>query len=174
MTDVTPAAPAARGRESRLVRWLGLLLVSLLLCCCLIAALFLIRDRLTPPTAAADLHADLTIRLAEAQQVWVDLDSLWGRLEDGTTLSCQGEQVTRLYFVAWRSVDRTTHPELSSLADRLNVGLRRLHQAADMWEEVCRSSAVEIVPDDAVAARQALTQALSEFDVVATALLETP
>lgn len=174
MSTGTPGNPAARRRGCRIRRWLGLLLVSLLVGCFLLTALLLVQDRLLPPTPAAVLRADLAIRLAEAEQVWADLDDLWGRLAGGATLSCQQEAVSRPYFVAWRTMDRVTYPPVAALADQLNGGLRRLHEAADAWEASCRSSTADLSPAQVAAVRQSLDQARLILDAVSAALTETP
>lgn len=152
----------ARPAPSGCRRWLGvgLALVGAAACCVLaIGGALFGRDRLLPPTSADQLRGALNAKIVEAEAAWQTLDDLWGRLEAGQTVACAEGALSRPYFVAWRSVDRDAYPALAELADEINLLLRELHRAADLWTEVCQGGKVEIAPETAAEARQALNAA---------------
>jgi hypothetical protein len=149
--------------------WAGLALIGAAACCALaVLGALLVRDQFLPPTPADQLRADLNARVAEADAVWGTLDDLWGRLEAGQTVACGEAAIPHPYFVAWRSVDRNAYPALAELADETNLVLRELHRAADLWTEVCQGGAVEIAPETATEARQALARAADRLTTLLT------
>lgn len=149
--------------------WAGLALIGVAACCALaVAGALLVRDQFLPSTPADQLRADLNAKIAEAHVAWETLDDLWGRLQAGQTVACGEVAVTRPYFVAWRSVDRTAYPALAELADEVNLVLRELHRAADLWTEVCQSGEVEIAPETAAEALQALERAANRLTTLLT------
>ena len=117
------------------------------------------RDRLLPPTSADQLRGELNAKISEGEAVWRGLDALWGGLEAGQTVACGDLAQPLPYFLAWRSVDRATYPALAEMVDEINLMLRELHRAADLWTDVCQGGEVEIAPETAAEARQALDRA---------------
>ena len=149
--------PARRGCR---MAWAGLALIGAVVCCGLaVGAALLVRDRLLPPTSADQLRGELNAKISEAEAIWHELDDLWGALEAGQTASCVETALALPYFLAWRSVDRATYPALAEVADEINLMLRELHRAADRWTEACQGGEVEIAPEIAAEARQALDRA---------------
>ncbi len=168
---------ASDKRRSRGRWWLRAILAApLLLLCCGGAALIglIAYDRLLPPTDEVTLQIELREKTGEAQTVWLALDDLWGRLEEGQTALCSEETVTHPYFVAWRSVDRAAHPELAALADQLNSAIRDLHRAADIWTAICQRDETLIPDVEAREARTALTRAVERLAAVNEALATLP
>jgi hypothetical protein len=169
--DGTPAEPSRR----RIWRRAGWVFVVAVVGCSAVLLAWFVRDRWLPARQYGSLYRDLEAKLTEAETVWMRLDDLWGRLEDGQMALCSEEQVARPYFLAWRKVDRDAYMELAILADDLNAAIRGLHGAADAWVAVCQSGQSGIAPDTAAEARAALTRAatiLSELSAIVPLLQE--
>mgnify|MGYP005840952765 CR=1 FL=1 len=159
----------AWGRRQRW-RWGLWLLLGLAVGCGLLLLIGLASDRLAPPADESVLRRELEGRTAEAWAAWRALDDLWGRLEDGQALRCSEEAMIRPYFIAWRTVDRRSYPELDRLAQQLNLAIRDLHRAADGWTGVCQGGEAAIPPEVAAEARAALDRAAERLSTVAGAL----
>ncbi|NLX11693.1 MAG: hypothetical protein GXY36_18765 [Chloroflexi bacterium] len=88
------------------------------------------------PGASVDVYADLSARLAAAQDAHAVVLDLWDRIIFGESVSCQ-EAITVPAPLAIPAAELARTPQADAIQAGLNAAIKLLRDSSDLWNIAC-------------------------------------
>jgi hypothetical protein len=125
------------------------------------------------PGASVDVYADLSARLAAAQDAHAVVLDLWDRIIFGESVSCQ-EAITVPASLAIPAAELARYPQADAIQAGLNAAIKLLRDSSDLWNIACADERAAVPLELAREGRATALAAGDHLDEAAALLAAWP